>query len=239
MVAHAGAHAAAPRRRAPAARGVAPTRRCRAPAAPASTSSTSRSARSPTAPPRSPSTATRSTSPSPTKFAAPIAFNVLPLAGSIVDDGSDETDEEQKLRNESRKILGIPDLRGVGHLRAGAGVHRPLAVDQRRVRAPDRAATRRTEILAAAPGVVLADVPTPLHGRRRRPDLRRPHPPATPASTAAGASPCSCPATTSARAPRSTRSRSPSCSSRALATREIGSGAGAGRSSRSGGSRAA
>ena len=48
--------------------------------------------------------------PSPNKFAAPIAFNVLPLAGSIVDDGSGETDEEQKMRHESRKILGIPDL---------------------------------------------------------------------------------------------------------------------------------
>ena len=44
------------------------------------------------------------------KYVRPIAFNVLPLAGSIVDDGEFETDEEQKLRNESRKILGIPDL---------------------------------------------------------------------------------------------------------------------------------
>ena len=42
--------------------------------------------------------------PAPRSFARPIAFNVLPLAGSIVDDGSYETDEEQKLRNESRKI---------------------------------------------------------------------------------------------------------------------------------------
>jgi aspartate-semialdehyde dehydrogenase len=48
--------------------------------------------------------------PPPAKFAAPVAFNVLPLAGSVVDDGSGETDEEQKLRNESRKILAIPDL---------------------------------------------------------------------------------------------------------------------------------
>ena len=46
--------------------------------------------------------------PAPKQFARPIAFNVLPLAGSIVDDGSFETDEEQKLRNESRKILEIP-----------------------------------------------------------------------------------------------------------------------------------
>ncbi len=48
--------------------------------------------------------------PAPNKYVAPIAFNVLPLAGSIVDDGSGETDEDQKLRNESRKILGLPDL---------------------------------------------------------------------------------------------------------------------------------
>ena len=52
--------------------------------------------------------------PAPVKYVAPIAFNVLPLAGTIVDDGWDETDEEQKLRNESRKILGIPDLRVAG-----------------------------------------------------------------------------------------------------------------------------
>ena len=45
--------------------------------------------------------------PTPVKFVRPIAFNVLPLAGSIVDDGSFETDEEQKLRNESRKILAF------------------------------------------------------------------------------------------------------------------------------------
>ena len=52
--------------------------------------------------------------PEPAKYVRPIAFNVLPMAGSIVDDGSFETDEEQKLRNESRKILGIPDLRVAG-----------------------------------------------------------------------------------------------------------------------------
>ena len=50
----------------------------------------------------------------PPKFAKPIAFNVLPYAGKYVDDGSLETDEEQKLRNESRKILAIPDLRVSG-----------------------------------------------------------------------------------------------------------------------------
>ena len=72
--------------------------------------------------------------PAPSKYVAPIAFNVVPLAGSLVDDGSGETDEDQKLRNESRKILGIPELLVSRYLCAGAGVHRALAVDQRRVR---------------------------------------------------------------------------------------------------------
>src|SRR6478736_898501 len=47
-------------------------------------------------------------------YAVPVGFNVVPLAGAIVDDGSLETDEEQKLRNESRKILHAPDLRVSG-----------------------------------------------------------------------------------------------------------------------------
>ena len=50
------------------------------------------------------------TLPEPGVYVAPIAFDVVPLAGSIVDDGSEETDEEQKLRNESRRILHTPDL---------------------------------------------------------------------------------------------------------------------------------
>jgi aspartate-semialdehyde dehydrogenase len=99
--------------------------------------------------------------PEPVKFARPIAFNVLPLAGSIVDDGSLETDEEQKLRNESRKILAIPGLRVsgtcvrvpvfTGHsLSINAEFARPLSVE------------RATELLKSAPGVALADIPTPL-----------------------------------------------------------------------------
>jgi aspartate-semialdehyde dehydrogenase len=99
--------------------------------------------------------------PAPVKFAAPIAFNVLPLAGSIVDDGSGETDEEQKLRNESRKILDIPELPVsgtcvrvpvfTGHsLSINAAFERPLS--------PERA----LELLADAPGVAVVDVPTPL-----------------------------------------------------------------------------
>jgi aspartate-semialdehyde dehydrogenase len=99
--------------------------------------------------------------PAPAKFAAPIAFNVLPLAGTLVDDGSHETDEEQKLRNESAKILGIPDLLVsvtcvrvpvfTGHsLSVNAEFERPIS--------PDEAGA----VLAGAPGVVVTDVPTPL-----------------------------------------------------------------------------
>ncbi|MGB2921463.1 MAG: aspartate-semialdehyde dehydrogenase [Mycobacterium sp.] len=99
--------------------------------------------------------------PAPNKYVAPIAFNVVPLAGALVDDGSGETDEDQKLRNESRKILGIPELAVsgtcvrvpvfTGHsLSINAEFSQPLSVQ------------RATEILAAAPGVTLVDVPTPL-----------------------------------------------------------------------------
>jgi aspartate-semialdehyde dehydrogenase len=95
------------------------------------------------------------------KFAAPIAFNVLPLAGSMVDDGTGETDEEQKLRNESRKILGIPDLRVAGtcvRVPVFTGHSLSIAAEFARDLCPEQA----TELLAAAPGVALADVPTPL-----------------------------------------------------------------------------
>ena len=99
--------------------------------------------------------------PAPKKYVRPIAFNVIPLAGNIVDDGSFETDEEQKLRNESRKILSIPDLLVsgtcvrvpvfTGHsLSINAEFSRPLSLE------------RATELLAGAPGVELSEVPNPL-----------------------------------------------------------------------------
>ena len=94
---------------------------------------------------------------------------MIPLAGSLVDDGSGETDEEQKLRNESRKILEHPRPAGVRHLRAGAGVHRPLAVDQRRVRAAAVAGAGHASCSPTRPGVELADVPTPLAAAGRDP----------------------------------------------------------------------
>ena len=95
------------------------------------------------------------------KFPAPIAFNVIPLAGLVVNDGTGDTDEEQKLTHESRRILELPDLSVAatcvrvpvycGHsLSISASFERPIS--------PGRA----TEVLADAPGVVLTNMPTPL-----------------------------------------------------------------------------
>jgi aspartate-semialdehyde dehydrogenase len=99
--------------------------------------------------------------PAPAKFAAPIAFNVLPLAGKLVDDGSFETDEEQKLRNESRKILGLPDLQVSGTcVRVPVFTGHSLSINARFARAIS--VERAIELLSRAAGVTLADVPTPL-----------------------------------------------------------------------------
>ncbi|MFB6540139.1 aspartate-semialdehyde dehydrogenase [Streptomyces noursei] len=99
--------------------------------------------------------------PNPETYVRPIAFNVLPMAGSIVDDGLNETDEEQKLRNESRKILDIPELKVSGTcVRVPVFSGHSLQVNARFARpiSPERA----QELLAGAPGVALSDVPTPL-----------------------------------------------------------------------------
>jgi aspartate-semialdehyde dehydrogenase len=99
--------------------------------------------------------------PAPAAFPAPIAFNVIPQAGSFVDDGLGETDEEQKLRNESRKILELPDLvTSMLCVRVPVFAGHSMSVNARFTRplSPNRAA----EILRDAPGVALADVPTPL-----------------------------------------------------------------------------
>ena len=104
------------------------------------------------------------------KFPGPIAHNVIPLAGNLVDDGSHETDEEQKYRNESRKILGLPDLRVActcvrvpvftGHgASITASFRRHLSVSE------------ATDILAAAPSVVVQDLPTPLGAAGRDPSF--------------------------------------------------------------------
>jgi aspartate-semialdehyde dehydrogenase len=108
--------------------------------------------------------------PPPHKYVKAIAYNVLPLAGSLVEDGTGETDEEQKFRNESRKILHISDLRVsctcvrvpvfTGHSLA---VHAEFANDL----SPDEA----TELLSRAPGVQLMEVPTPLDAAGQDPSL--------------------------------------------------------------------
>ncbi|WP_033284595.1 aspartate-semialdehyde dehydrogenase [Streptomyces sp. NRRL F-525] len=106
--------------------------------------------------------------PEPQVYKRPIAFNVLPLAGSIVDDGLHETDEEQKLRSESRKILEIPELKVSGtcvrvpvfsghSLQVNARFARPISVE------------RATELLGGAPGVALTDIPTPLQAAGQDP----------------------------------------------------------------------
>ncbi|KQS68716.1 aspartate-semialdehyde dehydrogenase [Modestobacter sp. Leaf380] len=99
--------------------------------------------------------------PDPAVYVAPIAFNVLPMAGSVVDDGSWETDEEQKLRNESRKILGIPDLRVSGTcVRVPVFTGHSLSLNLEFQR--ELTVQRARELLTGAPGVELVDVPTPL-----------------------------------------------------------------------------
>jgi aspartate-semialdehyde dehydrogenase len=99
--------------------------------------------------------------PAAVKFPKNIAFNVVPLAGSIVDDGLGETDEEKKLRNESRKILELPDLLVSGTcVRVPVFTGHSLSINAEFARAitPDRA----RELLQDAAGVSLMDVPTPL-----------------------------------------------------------------------------
>jgi aspartate-semialdehyde dehydrogenase len=101
-------------------------------------------------------------------FPRPIAFNVIPQAGSFVDDGSFETDEEQKLRNESRKILDLPGLLVSGTcVRVPVFTGHSLQVNARF--ASPLSVARAREILATAPGVELSDVPTPLQAAGRDP----------------------------------------------------------------------
>ena len=99
--------------------------------------------------------------PAPSKYVKTIAFDVVPLAGAMVDDGLYETDEEKKLRNESRKILEIPNLLVSGLcVRVPVFTGHSLSINAEFATAitPDEA----KEILAMAPGVQLEDVPTPL-----------------------------------------------------------------------------
>jgi aspartate-semialdehyde dehydrogenase len=108
--------------------------------------------------------------PQPEKYVAPIAFDVIPLAGSVVDDGDNETDEEKKLRNESRKILGLPNLRVAGTcVRVPVFTGHSLSIHAEF--ADDITPERAREVLASAPGVVLDEVPTPLHAAGKDPSF--------------------------------------------------------------------
>ena len=110
------------------------------------------------------------TMPSPQKFPKNIAFNVVPLAGSLVDDGLGETDEEKKLRNESRKILELPELLVSGTcVRVPVFTGHSLSINAEFASAltPERA----RELLADAAGVQLMDVPTPLDAAGVDPSL--------------------------------------------------------------------
>jgi aspartate-semialdehyde dehydrogenase len=104
--------------------------------------------------------------PAPSVFPEVVAHNVVPQAGVMVGDESGETNEEQKFRDESRKILDLPALDVTctcvrvpvftGHsLAIVAEFDRPLS--------PERA----TVALAGAPGIELSPVPTPLHAAGR------------------------------------------------------------------------
>ncbi len=106
------------------------------------------------------------TLPAPQVYQAPIGFNVVALAGALVDDGSGETDEEQKLRNESRKILHAPDLRVSGtcvRVPVFSGHSLAIHAEFERDITPEQA----LELLVDAPGVVVQHLPTPLEATGR------------------------------------------------------------------------
>ncbi|HEX6257710.1 MAG TPA: aspartate-semialdehyde dehydrogenase [Euzebyales bacterium] len=111
--------------------------------------------------------------------AAALAFNVVPWLGSHVDSGY--SDEEMKLRNESRKILGLPDL-AVSPTCVRVPVMAGHAIQVRATFSSPVDVDRATSVMAAFPGLEIADLPTPLEwaGRdevavgRIRPDLTDP-----------------------------------------------------------------
>jgi aspartate-semialdehyde dehydrogenase len=110
--------------------------------------------------------------PEPHKFVQPIAFNVLPYAGAYAVDSFDGldgwTDEELKLRNESRKILEIPNLKVAGTcVRVPVYTGHSLSIHAEFSRSITVA--RALELLANAPGVELLDIPTPLHAAGKDP----------------------------------------------------------------------
>ncbi|MCL2803167.1 MAG: aspartate-semialdehyde dehydrogenase [Micrococcales bacterium] len=106
--------------------------------------------------------------PPPSVYAAPIAMNVVPLAGPMLDDGSGETSEDRKLRDESRKILGLPDLAVSGTcVRVPVFTGHSLSINAQFAR-PIKPA-EATSILSQAPGVVVSELPTPLQAAGQDP----------------------------------------------------------------------
>jgi aspartate-semialdehyde dehydrogenase len=94
--------------------------------------------------------------PADSPFPAPLALNVIPWAGSVKDDGW--SSEELKVRNESRKILGIPDLKvSATCVRVPVVTTHSLAVHATFAREVPVEAARK--VLAAQPTVVLRDDP--------------------------------------------------------------------------------
>jgi aspartate-semialdehyde dehydrogenase len=118
--------------------------------------------------------------PAPELYPEPIAFNVIGAAGTFAE-GDDHTDEERKMMFETRKILEDEEI-GVAVTCVRVPVHtgHSLAVNVQ-TREPLSAEQAR-ELLAAAPGVQLEDVPTPLRSEGRdevfvgrlRPDASHP-----------------------------------------------------------------
>ncbi|MGN6209999.1 aspartate-semialdehyde dehydrogenase [Asticcacaulis sp.] len=93
------------------------------------------------------------------KWAVPIGFNVVPLNYVLGEDGY--TEEELKLRDESRKILGLPDLKVAAtcvRVPVFTGHSLSINVEFERPLSPEAA----LELLRDAPGVEIADVPNPL-----------------------------------------------------------------------------
>ena len=108
--------------------------------------------------------------PEPNTYVAPIAFNVVAFAGGLVDDGSNETDEEQKLRFESRKILNVPELAVSGTcVREPVYSGHGLAINAEFDREID--VEKATKLLEAAPGVEVVDVPNPLQAAGQDPSF--------------------------------------------------------------------
>jgi len=101
----------------------------------------------------------------PRVFPQPVAFNVVAHAGPFVDD---ETEEEKKFRHESRRILGLPDL-DVTCTCVRVPVFTGHSVSLLLETADDLSPERARDLLSTAPGVELAQVPTPLLAAGRDP----------------------------------------------------------------------